>query len=395
MVSKMKKTALAAIVLASSSGAALAQSSVTLYGIVDEGFMINTNAHGARQYGLVSGSESGSRWGLRGSEDLGGGLSAIFNLEGGFNSSTGALGQNGDIFGRQVYVGLAAPTWGQLTFGRQYPTGYDYVGSLTASPQWALGGAGYGAHPADLDNLDGTYRVNNAVKYKSPSFSGFSFGALYSFGGVAGSFSRNQIYSVGAGYTYGPFVLAAEYTDVRNPNFSLWGNKANDSTTASNMSGPVISGLATAGSQDVAAVGANYKLGSATFGLVYSHTSFNDLGTTTVSGLTGARLRGTAVFNVIEANAKYMLTPALQLGAAYSYTAGGSLGGRSGARYNQVDLGLDYNVSKRTDLYLVGVYQVASGHDSTGADAVAQIAFATASTSNRQLVAVGGIRHRF
>jgi predicted porin len=265
---------------------------------------------------------------------------------------------------------------------------------MTAAGQWALGGAGFGAHPADLDNLDGTYRVNNSVKYKSPSFGGFSFGGTYSFGGVAGDFSRNQIYSVAAGYNMGPVSIAAAYTKANNPNFSLWGNKANDSTTGSNMSGPVISGLSTAGSQDVAAVGATYKIGDGSLGVVYSHTSFNDLGSTTVTGASNT-VRGTEVFNVVEANGRYMLTPALQVGVSYAYTAAGSLRGLSGARYHQVNLGFDYNVSKRTDFYLVGIYQQASGHDSTGAPAMAQIAFATQSSTNRQVVAVGGIRHRF
>jgi len=391
----MKRISVSVLLLAGFSGGAFAQSSVTLYGIIDEGFLMNNNAKGGHQYALVSGSESGSRWGLKGTEDLGGGLSTIFNLEGGLNSSTGALGQNGDLFGRQAYVGVASQTYGTVTFGRQYPTGYDYVGSLTASPQWALGGAGFGAHPSDLDNLDGTYRLNNTVKYKSPNFRGFSLGAMYSLGGVAGDVSRNEAYSIGAGYTNGPLIVAAEYSFVKNPNFALYGNKANDSATGSNITGPVISGYATAGSQDVAAVGANYKLGDSTLGLVYSHTSFNNLGATAVAGLTGPAFTGKAVFNIVEANAKYMITPALQLGAAYSYTAGASMAGKSGAKYNQVDLGLDYLVSTRTDLYLVGIYQVASGHDSTGAAAVAQIAFATQSTSNRQLVAVAGIRHKF
>ncbi len=391
----MKKTSIALLLLAGTSSGAFAQSSVMLYGIIDEGFLVNSNAKGERQYALVSGSASGSRWGIKGNEDLGGGLSTIFDLQGGFNSSTGALGQNGDLFGRQVYVGLASTTWGSVTLGRQYPTSYDFVGSLTASPQWALGGAGYGAHPSDLDNLDGTYRLNNTVKYKSPSIQGFSFGAMYSLGGVAGDFTRNQTYSVAAGYNQGPLVVAAEYTSVKNPNFALYGNKANDSATGSNMSGPVISGYATAGSQDVAAVGANYQLGDATLGLVYSHTSFDDLGATAVSGFTGPAFRGKAIFNIIEANGRYMLTPSLQLAAAYSYTAGTSMAGKSGAEYNQVDLGADYYLSKRTDLYVVGIYQTASGHDSTGGVAVAQIAFATQSTSNRQLVAVAGIRHKF
>jgi len=391
----MKRISIAILTLSGFSGAALAQSSVTLYGIVDEGFMVNTNSKGARQYALVSGTESGSRWGLKGTEDLGGGNAAIYTLEGGLNSSTGALGQNGDLFGRQVYVGLTSTRFGAATLGRQYPTGYDYVGRLSAAADWAAGGAGFGAHPADLDNLDGTYRINNTVKYKSPTFGGVSFGAMYSFGGIAGNFSKNEVYSLGTGYTNGPLILGAEYTFVKNPNFSLYGNKANDSATGSNMSGPVISGYATAGSQQVVAVGGSYQIGAGTVSAVYSNTTFNDLGGTAVTGVTGPAFKGKAIFNVVEVSGKYMVTPALQLATAYSYTAGSSMAGKSGAKYNQVDLGLDYYLSKETDLYLIGIGQIASGHDSTGGVAVASIAFATASTSDRQLVAVAGIRHKF
>src|SRR6202000_2393462 len=87
-----------------SISAAQAQSSVTLYGIVDEGLTFNNNSHGARQYSMVSGEIQASRFGLRGTEDLGGGLSAIFVLENGMDLSSGKLGQGGLMFGRQIYV---------------------------------------------------------------------------------------------------------------------------------------------------------------------------------------------------------------------------------------------------------------------------------------------------
>ncbi|WP_109476179.1 porin [Paraburkholderia sp. C35] len=391
----MKKMIIAFSALTGIAFNAYAQSSVTLYGIIDEGLLVNTNAGGHRQYALTSGNVSGSRWGVRGSEDLGGNLSAIFVLESGFNGSTGSLGQNGTFFGRQVYVGFTSPTWGTATLGRQYPTEYDYVGPLTAGGDWAASGAGFGAHPADLDNLDGTYRFNNSVKYRSPSYAGFSFGAQYSVGGVAGNFTRNEIYSLGTGYNAGPVTIGAAFTYAKNPNFSVFGTRTNDSATGSNMSGPVISGFASAATQQIAAVGASYKIGAGSISAAYSNTVYGKLGSTAIAGGAAPLTRGSAVFNIYETSAKYYLTPTLQVAAAYAYTQGSSLAGQSGAKYNQVDLGANYFLSKRTDLYALAFFQKASGHDSTGHSAVAQLAFASASTSDRQLIGLVGIRHKF
>src|SRR5471032_203795 len=102
------------IVLTLAAGAAsfsavpvFAQSSVTLYGILDAGFVYTNNSGGQKQYALNSGNVQGDRWGLRGTEDLGGGLSTIFVLEDGFSITKGTLGQGGDEFGRQAYVGVS------------------------------------------------------------------------------------------------------------------------------------------------------------------------------------------------------------------------------------------------------------------------------------------------
>ena len=114
----MKKSLLALVALGAFAGAAQAQSSVTLYGIIDEGLLFNNNAGGKHLYSMASGVMQGSRFGLRGTEDLGGGLKAIFVLENGFNSGNGTLGQGGAIFGRQAYVGLSQSQYGTVTFGR-------------------------------------------------------------------------------------------------------------------------------------------------------------------------------------------------------------------------------------------------------------------------------------
>ncbi|SAK60836.1 outer membrane protein (porin) [Caballeronia ptereochthonis] len=100
--------------------ASLAQSSVTLYGVIDEGFDYTNNVGGHSNELLASGFAQGSRWGLKGSEDLGGGNKAVFQLENGFDVNNGKLGQSGRMFGRQAYVGLSSSTLGTLTVGRQY-----------------------------------------------------------------------------------------------------------------------------------------------------------------------------------------------------------------------------------------------------------------------------------
>jgi predicted porin len=116
----MRKSLFALSILSTVAGTAHAQSTMTLYGILDEGLMINTNAKnvvngknaGGRQFSVDSNAGTqGSRWGMRGAEDLGGGTTAIFVLESGINVSTGAFGQGGTAFGRQAYVGLASNSY--------------------------------------------------------------------------------------------------------------------------------------------------------------------------------------------------------------------------------------------------------------------------------------------
>ncbi|AEA59181.1 MULTISPECIES: porin [Burkholderia] len=392
----MKKSLLALVALSAFAGAAHAQSSVTLYGIIDAGILFNNNANGARQWQQSSGVLQGSRWGLKGAEDLGGGLKAIFVLENGFSISSGALGQGGAMFGRQAYVGLSSDSLGKVTLGRQYDSVVDYTGALATGSQWA----GYiGAHPGDLDNMNNANRVNNAVKYTSPVYGGFQFGGLYSLGGVAGQPGRNQIFSVGAGYNNGPLALGVGYVNARNPNYSFFGSNPNANTATStsglNMTSPVYRGYASANTLEIVAAAGAYSIGAATLGVTYSYTRFDAVGSTGGTGLNPLNLRGDAVFNNVEANFKYQLTPALLAGIAYDYTRGSKVNGQSAAQYHQVNLGVDYFLSKRTDLYAIGVYQHALGYDSTGNRAVASINNITASATPNQVAAQVGIRHKF
>ncbi|KVW82958.1 porin [Burkholderia ubonensis] len=385
----MKKSLLALVALGAFAGAAHAQSSVTLYGIIDEGFIFNNNAKGKHLYGLSSGVLQGSRWGLRGTEDLGGGLKAVFVLENGFDVNTGGLKQGGLEFGRQAYVGLGSG-FGTVTLGRQYDSVVDFVGPLEAGDQW---GGYIAAHPGDLDNFNNAYRVNNAIKYTSPTYNGFSFGGLYSFGGQAGQFAKNQVWSLGAGYNNGPLVLGVGYLNARTPaNFGgMFNNGSTASTTIAStpIYGPY---AATANTYQVIGAGGAYTFGAATIGATYSNTKFK--------GFTAGGFSGTATFNNGEINFKYQLTPALILGAAYDYTQGSKIDGNSAAKYHQGSLGVDYFLSKRTDVYVIGVYQHASGKtldpkSNQPVDATAAINGLDPSSTKNQVAARIGIRHKF
>ena len=383
----MKKSLLALAALGTFAGAAHAQSSVTLYGIVDAGLAYANNIGGNKLYETSAGNLQGDRWGLRGTEDLGGGLKALFVLENGFNAFSGKLGQGGDEFGRQAYVGLSSQ-FGTVTLGRQYDSVVDYTGALEVGSQWATF---YAAHPGDLDNMNNSNRVNNSIKYASANYSGITFGGLYSLGGVAGQFNRNQIFSAGLGYAQGPLVLGAGYFNVKNPNYSFFGNNSSSSAMASNMTGSqVYSGFASAKTQQVLSAGGAYTFGPATVGATYSNTQFKDLGQTAVAG--ARAVSGNAKFHNAELNFKYQLTPALLLGAAYDYTKAYSI---ANEKIHQGVLGADYFLSKRTDLYVDGIYQHASGTNSLNATATAQINGLSASSTANQVAAIVGIRHKF
>ncbi|XOD02629.1 porin [Burkholderia sp. 22PA0099] len=371
---------------------AYAQSSVTLYGLIDEGLEAVSNVQngaqsGGRAYRLdgTFGLNS-SRWGLRGTEDLGGGLSTVFDLENGFELNNGRLGQGGAEFGRQAFIGLKSKDLGTIVLGRQYDSVVDYVGKFEFGDSNV--GTAHSAHPSDVDNFNNGRRTNNAIKYRSPDYRGFSVGGLYSLGGVPGSFSKNQVYSVGAGYADGAVALGIAYLNVRNPASSLFGSNPNETATSNGLSSsPVFSGYASANTYSVLGAGGSYSIGPVVLGATYSNIRFDK-----ISALGGMSEQ----FNDLEASLQYHVSPQLLTGVAFNYLHGSQANSLvGGAHYNQVAAGATYTLSSRTDVYLAGVYQVASGRDSTGATAVASLSGETASSNGHQMVARLGIRHRF
>jgi predicted porin len=385
----MKKNLLMAAALGSIGVAAHAQSSVTLYGLIDAGISYanhSKNAAGGTDkiFKYDDGVSQGSRWGLRGTEDLGSGLKAFFVLENGFNSGNGTLGQGSREFGRQAFVGLAKDNIGAISFGRQYSFSTDYLSAFSTASQTVAGNYAY--HINDVDGLT-TSRIDNSVKFTSANYSGLTFGALYGFSNQAGAFGgslagvpagnagSSRAYSFGVNYAAGPVGAGAAYTSVRYPSATGYPSPL----SIANISLSNIQELRSFG------VGGRYVLGAATLWALYTNTRF-------------VPVTGTATtFNAYDVGAKYALTAALTTGLGYSYM---QVGNASKGHWNQVDASVDYALSKRTDVYLLGIYQLASGKNGTAA-LQAQIGSQTSyfntsgNGANNQLAVRVGIRHKF
>ena len=208
---------IAAAVAAAFLGAnGYAQSSVTIYGVMDAA--IEVSNHGAKQR-LVSGGNYGSRLGFRGSEDLGGGLGAVFRLEMGVNADSGSLAQGGLGFGRESSVGLQSRTWGTLLLGR-VPTPLYVAQSATDPFNWM----GSGGHLAlTRDNISGApqqvlpltvnARLDNSATYISPVFAGFQFRGQASLAENAAAVGSSR--SASLKYTAGPLDANIAWQSLR------------------------------------------------------------------------------------------------------------------------------------------------------------------------------------
>lgn len=350
----MKKQLLVLAALAAGTGSVCAQN-VTVYGILDAGVSYYSNAkdsqgNKASLTRLDTGFAQGNRIGFRGREDLGGGLSAFFTLENGFNLDEGTQGQ-GALFGRQSFVGLGSQTWGTVSAGRQY----DFLGDLVAfsSGQTVAGALAWGLH-ADSANTPAAYgplsnrvpgdRVNNSVKYVSPTINGLSAGALYGFGEVAGNSTAGRTVSGKVAYGAGAFNTALAYTEIKNAT-------GNDSVR--------IYGL-----------GANYQLGSfKPYALV----------TQAKDSATGKKQ------TTYDVGTIYTLSPAWVLAAGVEYQQRNQGTGNA----QQVILSADYFLSKRTDVYVAAAYLNDKGYNATA------VLAGPKAVGSSQTVLRTGIRHTF
>lgn len=226
------KTLWAAALLAGVSCAAQAADSVTLYGLIDAGVgyeQAKFQGQSQSRFGGVDGVSSGSRFGLRGIEDLGDGLRAVFNLEAGFGPMNGQSQQGGRLWGRQATVGLDSDSWGRLEFGRQTNMAWKYFNSIDPfTTTYSTAGIGTTFGSAK------TLRLDNMVLYQTPDMNGFKAGVGYSFSaddvGVKDEHqtgfatgNNNRALTAGIQYLNGPLNLAIAYDRFNPSNDSIGG----------------------------------------------------------------------------------------------------------------------------------------------------------------------------
>ncbi|WP_240975705.1 porin [Paraburkholderia aromaticivorans] len=309
--------------------ASQAQSSVTLYGIIDTGVEYVTNV-GAHQSSVVrmpslTGSIP-SRWGFRGKEDLGGGLSAVFVLESGFAPSQGTLNQGGRLFGRQAYVGLSG-RWGTLSLGRQYSQIY-----------WALPGDTMGPNvyaAGDLDPYLSQARLDNAVAYSFTS-SGLTVGVTYSLG-------RDAVDSAPAGGCAGQsptdWRACKSMSAMVKYEAATWGVAT--AIDRNYGGGGIGSPQPNTSQTDTRAVIDGYmKLGTSTIGAGFLHRINHGVQTPTVVD---------AVSNYWWFGGTYFPVPQFALDAQFGHI---SVNGGSSAGASVIAARATYLLSKRTSVYL-------------------------------------------
>ncbi|PTB22515.1 porin [Trinickia symbiotica] len=364
--SVMKQWTICAMLCASTSYAH-AEDLLQIYGIVDGGVAYATNIAGAHSWFQTSGVAQSDRWGLRGSEELGGGNRAIFRLENGFTLNDGRFSQGGLEFGRQAFVGIASDRFGTLTLGRQY----DFMTTnLTVFSSGTLTPSVFAFHLGDLDRL-GAERIDNAVRYVTPEFAGFQLGALYALGGQPGNFSSHSAAAFGASYVMGAFRAGAAYTEIHDYTavFGI-GTTVLGAPLVGTSSQGLLRRFQTFDKLTGSGIGASYQLGPALVHALYTMVDLRQNG-------------ASATLRTAEGGVRYSINYALSLAGSYAHST------LAGKGWNQFVGGADYLLSKRTDIYLNAVYL----HASSGVQA--ELFGVPASSSNSQTVVTLGMRHAF
>lgn len=349
-----------------------ARGAVTLYGVADANIeyvnhlsqVLPTQAgfpgDGKTRVGLTSGGLAGSRWGIRGTEDLGGGLGAIFALESGFDLDSGNSTQGGRLFGRQAFVGLTTAA-GRLTFGRQYTAAFDAFSNFSPSR--------YSTQYEPIAVLLGLdFRSDNTIKYTAnlggvTAIANWSFGnGVTGAGEVPGQFRRDTGFGAGLNYFSGNLGLAAAF-DRFNPTL--------------NSSGAT-------GNFRKAGVAASYRIGPAKL-MGGARWGLNEA----ANGSTLVR------DNYYWAGVNYSATPSLELTLAYYYDDVKSLNRNNVENPWQIGLIADYNLSRRTDLYVTAAYVRHAGINfDTSAVSFAN-GYYLGKGHDSMLAVAAGIRHRF
>lgn len=358
MNKKLTGFAFAAALTAISSHAN-AQSSVTLFGLLDVGvtYTSNMGGHGALQF--KDGQNSPNIWGIAGTEDLGGGWKAVFLLRDQITIGTGSILTGQDLWSKTALVGMQNDRYGKVTMGEQYDFMRDMVkdspaeisGHLYMYPGGIFTKLAIPGNPSgsfDWSRLTGT-PIANSVRYESPKFSGFHFGLMYGFGNVAGSVGAGNAASYFLSYQQGTFSADAAYTTTKHV-----GTIATPNVTIRNT-----------------AVGSRY-----TYGPVFMTALV-----TTVRNVEN----GTAASSY-SAGAMYHITPFWSLGLGYMYEKGNAALSNQSA--NEVAAIADYALSKRTSVYSIAAWQRTNHGDDANIDGLLG-ATAAANGPNQAVFRIG------
>lgn len=367
----MKKTLLAAALTVGFFGVAQAETSVTLYGILDGGIgyqKVNgstsrTDAPGAsldgKRVGMINGIQSGNRWGVKGSEDLGNGLRAVFQLESGFDLGRGTHAQNERLFGRQATLGLASDAWGQLDFGRQTNIGSKYFGAIDPF--------GMGFDQANMGaafTAVNTNRYDNMVMYQTPNFSGFQFGVGYSFnadgsqswdrdvtdpvtGDVYNTKDANKkAITTGLRYANGPIAAALSYDQVKSG--------VTPAQAAAGISNTTIKSWNLGGAYDFEIVKLHLAAGQTRDGM-FAAQAYGDIG----SGANAFVGREGLKINSYLVGVSAPIGNGTLMGSwtmADPTSQPDNTDGQAWDKQNTFSLGYTYGLSKRTNVYAIGSY---------------------------------------
>lgn len=400
----MFKKSLAAVALLGAFAGSAFAADVTLYGVVDEGFLYThkdadkTGVDAVDKLELKSGIQAGSRWGLKGTEDLGNGLKVGFILESGFNADDGTQGVSGTMFNREASLNVMGP-FGQLSLGKigaitQGTSSWGKVGAVSAF------GTSYGA--ANVGNATNVFAatagvMDNTIAYQTPKFAGFTVYAQYSMGSskaaaqdadknwtqtmVENESSTDRYYALGATYANGPVNL---YFAVDSVNYASYFDKTGTTITPSTKDVDDSLTVAFGGSYDFSVVkvfaGAQY---------------FDEVLVNKVSGLSNVGLdflKSKMEGYALQASASAPLAGGTgYFGVGYvDASEADSVAASAGfdIKYYVTSVGYKYDLSKRTNVY--GVLSYAKGDQ--------DVATPTDKIFDRKPSMVGfgvGLRHNF
>ncbi|WP_233868366.1 porin [Paraburkholderia adhaesiva] len=366
---RLLSSTLAVAGLLGAAGTAQAQSSVTLYGIVDGGFLYTShtsNILGTRlphQFSFTEGGTTPSNFGMRGSEDLGGGMRAVFQLENGFSVANGALANsNGNLFGRQAWVGVESP-YGKVKAGVQYSPFFISLYETDARGMSYFGSALLGY----LNNVFVTGLFNsNAISYTSPEIAGLEGSAMMALGGTAGNFQAGRQYSLSLTYHLGGFMLSGALYN---------GNNATTPLTTPTPSTVEFIGRS---------LGASYRFANDLS--IYASYALYKQASTVNNALVG-QFHGFSN-SVYSGGASYRIKPYLNVSAGVYYTRDGN----NGTNHSWLTSAeAQFYLSKRTTLYGQLGYVNNHGAMNTGLS----VSNALFGTSGSTVGAGLGMRHMF